>query len=118
MKKLFFLGVCLVALASQPVMAQTGGSDVDVTVVRITAGGSRTYLAVTRPGGKQEEIELNNYLSLDADKPVGKRKQVGIGLQELVTDLYRQGYQLQSTFDTQTSEASSASVLLFIRKKP
>jgi hypothetical protein len=87
-------------------------------VVRVTAGGPRTYLSVTRPGGKQEEMDYSNYPQLEADKPSVKRQYVGLGLQELVADLYRQGYQLQSTFDTQTGPAASASILLFIRKKP
>jgi hypothetical protein len=118
MKKYLLLGACLVALASSPVVAQTSGTEVDVTVVRVTAGGSRTYLSVTRPGAKPEDIEYSNYPQLEPDKPSGKRQYVGLGIQALVADLYRQGYQLQSTFDTQTNEASSASILLFIRKKP
>jgi hypothetical protein len=42
---------------------------------------------------------------------------VGIGYQQLVVGLYQQGYQLQSTFNTQEGTGGSASTLLFIRKK-
>lgn len=112
MKKLLFLGACLVALASQPVRAQSGAStEVDVTVVRVTAGYPRTFVTITRPGGKEERVEFDNYERNE------KRPQVGVGFQQLVTDLYRQGYQLQSTFDTTTGTTGSASILLFIRKK-
>ena len=109
MKKLLFMGACLVALSASPVQAQT---DVDVTVVRVTAIAPYTYVTITRPGGKQEEIEFNNY-----GKDTGKKQLVGVGLQQVVADLYQQGYELKSTFDTQMSASSSASVLLFIRKK-
>jgi hypothetical protein len=112
MKKLLFLGACLMALASSPALAQTGGmTDVDVTVVRVTASYPRTFVTITRPGGKEESIEFDNYGRSE------KRPLVGSGFQQLVTDLYQQGYQLQSTFDTQMSANGSASMLLFIRKK-
>ncbi|TVT39600.1 hypothetical protein FNT36_18330 [Hymenobacter setariae] len=112
MKKLLFLGACLVALASQPVMAQTGGStEVDVTVVRVTASYPRTLVTITRPGGKEESLDFDNYGRGE------KRPLIGPGLQQVVADLYKQGYQLQSTFDTTLGTSSSASVLLFIRKK-
>jgi hypothetical protein len=112
MKKLLFVGSCLVALASQPVRAQTGGStEVDVTVVRVTAGYPRTFVTITRPGGKDESIEFDNYGRAE------KRQLVGPGFQQLVADLYKQGYQLQSTFDTTLGTNTSASILLFIRKK-
>lgn len=113
MKKLICFCACLLALGSSPVMAQaTAPTGVEVTVVRVTAGLSRTFLTVTRPGGKQEELEFDNY-----GKATEKRLQVGPGLQGLVTELYQQGYQLQSTFDTQTGATGSASILLFIRRK-
>lgn len=112
MKKLLLLGACLVALASQPVRAQAGGStEADVTVVRVTASYSRTAVTVTRPGGQQENLEFEN------DKQSEKRQVVGVGFQQLVAGLYQQGYQLQATFDTQMGTSGSASILLFVRKK-
>jgi len=100
------------AWASQPVRAQAGGStEVDVTVVRVTASYPRTSVTITRPGGKDENIEFDNYGRAD------KRPLVGPGFQQLVADLYKQGYQLQSTFDTTVGATTSASILLFIRKK-
>lgn len=112
MKKLFFFAECLVALASSPAMAQaTTQAEVDVTVVRVTAGYTRTRVTVTRPGGKEELLEFEN------DNQSEKRQPVGIGFQQLVAGLYQQGYQLQSTFDTQMGTSGSASILLFIRKK-
>ena len=50
MKKLLFLGACLVALASQPVMAQTGNAE--VVVVRLEESLRRVYVSVTRADGK------------------------------------------------------------------
>lgn len=100
------------ALASQPVLAQAGAStEVDVTVVRVTANYIRTLVTITRPGGKEESMEFNNSGQSE------KRPRVGLGFQQLVSDLYQQGYQLQSTFDTQEGTGGSASTLLFIRKK-
>jgi hypothetical protein len=69
MKKLLFLGACLVALASQPVMAQTGGStDVDVTVVRVTASYVRTHVTVTRPGARRKSLTLTMISKLKSGK--------------------------------------------------
>ncbi|RZK32471.1 MAG: hypothetical protein EOO63_01240 [Hymenobacter sp.] len=112
MKKLLFLGAGLVALAASPVMAQAPTqAEVDVTVVRVTTTYTRTFITVTRPGGQEELLEFAN------DKQSEKRQPVGVGFQQLVAGLYQQGYQLQSTFDTQSSTSSSAAILLFLRKK-
>lgn len=92
-------------------MAQTSGAEADVTVVRVTANYARTLVTVTRPGGKVEELEFANGSGSE------KRQPVGTGFQQLVAGLYQQGYQLQSTFDTQMGPNASASILLFIRKK-
>jgi hypothetical protein len=56
MKKLLFLGACLVALASQPVMAQTGGAD--VVVVQVSFGLGAGQILISHGGGKTEVVEI------------------------------------------------------------
>jgi hypothetical protein len=90
MKKLLFLGACLVALASQPVMAQTGGADVVVVKVFESIGTMR--IAVSHGQGKTEVI--------DAEGGGDKKKIVDSAetLQKLIAGLLQQGYSLKSTF--------------------
>jgi hypothetical protein len=52
MKKLLFLGACLVVLASQPAMAQTGGSD--IVVVKVTEDYGLLQFHIAHAGSKPE----------------------------------------------------------------
>jgi hypothetical protein len=56
MKKLFFLGACLVAFASQPGMAQTGGAE--TIVVRLQESAGRIYVVTATGSGKAEVSEV------------------------------------------------------------
>lgn len=106
MKKLFLVGACLVALASQPVQAQAGG-ETDVVVVQVdySAGGK---IIIVRPGGKTEEIELNRGLR-------GKGlTEGGITLQRVFTQLAQEGYTIKSTF---TGASIHTSTLIFMKDK-
>jgi hypothetical protein len=91
MKKLLFLGACLVALASQPARAQTGGAEIVVMQVRENGYGNvRVVLAY--PGGKTEEQEFKAGFTNKAQDESASE------YQKLITKLYQQGYTLKSTF--------------------
>jgi len=107
MKKLFFLGACLVALASQPVMAQTGGAE--VLVVRITEALRRVNVSITRPDGKSEQLDFEN-------GAFGERlDKSGQGYQKLFAMLYQQGYRLQSTFSAEATPSDVRTTLVFVK---
>lgn len=57
MKKLLLLGACLVALAPQPGMAQTGGAD--MVVVKVTEEYGLLQFHIARAGSKPEHREFN-----------------------------------------------------------
>jgi hypothetical protein len=57
MKKLLFLGACLVALASQPVIAQTDGTD--IVVVKVTENYGLLQFDIARAGSKPEHRQFN-----------------------------------------------------------
>lgn len=88
MKKLLFLGACLVALGSQPVMAQNGGAEVVIVQVYYT-GLSNGHIAVTRGEGKTEDVEFkgaNSKQHIEAE-----------AYQRVFAQLVREGYSLKST---------------------
>jgi hypothetical protein len=104
MKKLLFLGACLVALASSPVMAQVGGAD--VVVVRIVDTGGRFVIGY--PDGKTEEVSFtSNYSSKGLAESA-------IQLQKAVASLYQKGYSLKSTF---SGAGGAVSTLIFVKEK-
>lgn len=105
MKKLLFLGACLVALASQPVKAQAGGAD--VVVVRIYDGNTGK-IVIARAGGKTEEVLFNgSYSSKGLAESTSQ-------FQQTVASLYQQGYTLKSTF---SGGAGSVATLVFVKEK-
>jgi hypothetical protein len=104
MKKLLFLGACLVALASQPVMAQVGGAD--VVVVRVVDTGGR--LVIGYPDGKTEEVSFtSNYSSKGLAESA-------VQLQKAIASLYQKGYSLKSTF---SGAGGAVSTLIFVKEK-
>lgn len=112
MKKLFFLGACLVALASQPVMAQTGGPS--VVVVSIRYGGDSPelgHLLINRDGKNERRNLTNPFFSspLTVDQTMTARANV---LRQIVTQLYQEGYVLKASLGhTEVDE------LIFIKEK-
>ena len=107
MKKLFFLGACLVALASSPAMAQTGGAD--IVVVRITEYSSTVYVSVTKEEGRSEQWKFES-------GSTGKRlDDSGQGYYKLLADLYRQGYRLQSTVSANVSSDISRTTMVLVK---
>jgi hypothetical protein len=103
MKKLFFLGACLVALASQPVLAQTSGAD--ITVVRVVENLGR--LVVVRPGGKATEHSFNISVGWKGLSESGQT------IQTVMEGLYQEGYELKSTYST----GNSTTIILARRKQ-
>ena len=90
MKKCFFLGACLVALASAPVLAQAGG--VDVVVVKMYEYAGEQHIAVTHSDGKTDEIATKTGR--------GNLPEAGAALQKVFTTLYQQGYTLRGSTTT------------------
>jgi hypothetical protein len=107
MNRFVFLGACLVALTSQPAMAQTGKAD--VVVVRVYDGNSGK-LVIARAGGKTEEVLFNGSYSRKGLAESTSQ------FQQTVASLYEQGYALKSTFSSGASAASVAT-LVFVKEK-
>ena len=105
MKKLLFWGACLVALASQPVMAQTGGSN--VIVVRVRDSGVGIELVINRGKGQSELIKFSSGVS---DKHL---QEAAEGYQLALAKLYQEGYSLKSTF----TAAEGLSTLVFVKDR-
>ncbi|RZK32819.1 MAG: hypothetical protein EOO63_00075 [Hymenobacter sp.] len=107
MKKILFLGACLVALASQPVIAQTGAAD--VVVVRVNDGaGSTGHLLIVRGEGKREDVEFSAGVS---PNHLGTSGEV---MQRVFAKLYQEGYTLKSTFG---GSQGYVSTLIFVKEK-
>jgi hypothetical protein len=101
MKKLLFLGACLVALASQPVMAQTGS---DVVVVHFTRGGggaNRFIATIAYESGKTEEQEVKGDNATEVKFA-----------QQVIAKLYKQGYSLRGSF---APGFPSTNMLVFVK---
>ncbi|MGI4735569.1 MAG: hypothetical protein ACRYG7_10360 [Janthinobacterium lividum] len=95
MKKLLFLGACLMVLASQPVMAQTG--EPDVVIMEVSYASFSTLRIVTSHGeGKTETVEVKN-----------KGNDQVEAVQKAITALYRAGYSLRGTYGPGTGSQSS-----------
>lgn len=106
MKKLIFFAGCLLALAAQPVLAQTGGADVVVVKVFEDSGNAMLRIAISRGEGKTEVTEL---------KGGGFGKHIGPSAeacQRIVRQLYQEGYTLKSTFG---GDKGDMSTLIFIK---
>jgi hypothetical protein len=113
MKKLFFLGACLVALASQPVMAQTGGAD--IVVVKVVEDVGLLHFYIARSGSKPEVREFSgkglkekgegNYVSGQAEST-----------RSLLVELTQQGYTLTTTYSASRSPGVGLTTLVFTKR--
>jgi hypothetical protein len=90
MKKFLFLGACLLALASQPVMAQTGGADIVVVKVYEYAGEQR--ITVSHSDGKTDEVSSKTGRT--------NLPEAGVTLQKVFTTLHQQGYTIKGSTST------------------
>jgi hypothetical protein len=91
MKKLMFLGACLVALASQPVMAQTGTPEVIVVRISETLGIGGIHLVIIRPDGKGESVDVTG-VGMTEKKLI----ESGQAYQRVFAKLYQEGYSLKA----------------------
>ena len=111
MKKLFLLGACLLALASQPVMAQTG--DADVVAVRVAERYGQTHLTIERAGQEPEEIAFGWDGRIDK-----KFNRASKGYLDALRKLYQQGYQVQATIPgAANSNGTTYTTLIFTKGK-
>jgi hypothetical protein len=99
MKKILLLGLCLLALSSSPVIAQTGGPGVIVVIV------VPAKAVITREDGKSEVINIPNGMS---NKNLTAHAQ---WYQKLISKLYQEGYVIKSTF----SETDYRTTLIFVK---
>jgi hypothetical protein len=112
MKKLLFLGACLVVLASQPVMAQAGGTD--VVVVKLREDFAYIELFIARPGSKPEHrVYKGKELSeLGNGKETGGTAEV---TRRLFVELAQQGYSLTTTYSA--GPIQTPTTLIFTKKQ-
>jgi hypothetical protein len=108
MKKLLFLGACLVALASQPVMAQASGPD--VLVVRVVEIYGRTLITIERAGQEPEEIIF------DWNGRPGKGARASKGYYDALARFYQQGYQTQAIIPGSHSSTGEVFTTIFLTK--
>lgn len=87
MKKLLLLGAYMAAVASSPVLAQTGTSEVAIVQLyftRINTG----HLSLTRTTGTTEAAQF---------KTSNTHQEEATAYQRVFTQLYQDGYSLKST---------------------
>jgi hypothetical protein len=104
MKKFLFLGACLVALATQPVMAQTGGAD--LVVVHVQESSRSLSFSIARGQRQPEEIEIK----------LGKEVKMASGYYTVLSKFYSQGYVLQAVIPSTTGGASWVESTLILGK--
>jgi hypothetical protein len=101
MKKLLFLGACLVALASQPIMAQTGSDVVVVHFTRAGGGGGHFVATIAYEGGKTEVQDVKGDEAAEVKFA-----------QQVIAKLYKQGYSLRGSF---APGFPSTNMLVFVK---
>ncbi|MGI4867575.1 MAG: hypothetical protein ACRYFZ_26885 [Janthinobacterium lividum] len=100
MKKLLFLGACLVTLASQPVKAQTGVPEVIVMRTEYVAS-ALCRISISRGEGKTEIIDVKD-----------KGNALVEASQKVIAQLYQQGYSLKGSLMTSPTNGAS---LVFVK---
>jgi opacity protein-like surface antigen len=131
MKKLLFLGACLVALASSPVMAQTNKVQVeswhtelaqtgaaDIVVVKVMESYGRLDFFIARAGSKPEHREFG-FKQL---KEKGEDRFFYNGSAEytrsLLMELAKQGYTLTTTYTSGgVAGAPGPTTLVFTKRQ-
>ncbi|MBO2010886.1 hypothetical protein [Hymenobacter negativus] len=107
MKKLFWLGACLLALSVHPVKAQA--TNPEIAVVRVYEYETWVELVIVR-GPDQSEI-----LKFDSGTTEKSLTKSGKGYYNALFKLYQEGYSLQSTFTATPTAAGSFTTLLFVK---
>jgi hypothetical protein len=112
MKKLLFLGACLVALASAPVKAQTG--EPDIVVVKMTDGYYQpTIFDIARPG-KPPEHRVLNKKDLEALGSWGTLAGAAEATRRLLVELAQQGYSLSTTY---SAGSTNITTMVFTKRQ-
>jgi hypothetical protein len=111
MKKLLFLGACLVTLASQPVMAQTGATD--FVVVKVIESVSYLEVCIARPGSQPESRQFRSkeLSELGNGKETSGAAEV---TRRMLVELAQQGYSLTTTYST--TNPNGITTLVFTKK--
>jgi hypothetical protein len=97
MKKRVFLGACLMALASQPVKAQTGGLAAVVVVQIYQSTLNKGRIVVERGVDKPEIVEFK----------FSPQDEQAAAYQHIFAKLAQEGYVLKSTFSVQGGGATT-----------
>jgi hypothetical protein len=113
MEKLLFLGAWLVALASQPVMAQTGGADIVVVKVVETNGSLDFYIA--RAGSKVEHREFS-FRQLKEKGEGNAYSGQAEYTRSLLVELTQQGYTFTTTYTANEGAGSGPTTLVFTKR--
>jgi hypothetical protein len=112
MKKLLFLGTCLIALSASPVIAQTIAPAVAVVSIKYGGDGPAVgHLLINRDGKIERQDVLNVVLGepLRIDEVLVARAKL---LRRIVTQLYQEGYMLKASLGhTEVDE------LIFVKEK-
>ena len=115
MKKLLFLGACLVTLASQPVLAQTGGTD--IVVVKVTEQYGLLHFHIARAGSEPEHREFG----LKQMKEKGESRhfcnETAEYTRSLLVELAQQGYSLTTTYPGSGSNGITGPTTLIFTKR-
>jgi hypothetical protein len=108
MKKLFFMGACLVALSSSSVRAQAAEAEPQVVVVRVADGTNGSQVIIVRGPGRSEQLDM--ITSTNTKGLISS----GLTIQQAIAKLYQEGYSLKSTF---SGYQGSVSTLVFVKEK-
>lgn len=111
MKKLLFLGVCLVALNASSVLAQTVAPMVAVVSIRYSGNSSGSgYLLIDRDGKiERKNVQGAFHSPITSDESMTRRATV---LRQTVVQLYQEGYVLKGTLGH-----SDVDELIFVKEK-
>jgi len=113
MKKLLFLGACLVALASLPVMAQTGAAD--IVVVKVTESYGWLHLDIARADSKPEHREFNLKQLREKGATYATSGQAEC-TRSLLVELAQQGYTLTTTYTAGSGSTNGPATLIFTKR--
>jgi hypothetical protein len=104
MKKLLFLGACLMALASQPVMAQTTGPD--LVVVRVLEMGRKLQFSIAHGQQQPEEVTFD----------LSKEVRAAPSYYTALAKFYSQGYVVQAVIPGMTNGSGYIESTLILAK--
>jgi hypothetical protein len=114
MKKLLFLGACLVALTSSPAMAQTSATD--IVVVKVTESFGWLQFDIARTDGKPEHREFNLKQLREKGATYATSGQAEC-TRSLLVELAQQGYVLTTTYAASSGSTNGPATLIFTKRQ-